>query len=112
MSEDRVKYTTSTEDPELYRHLTVPFATKSAQEQALEDFFGIVRAAREQCALPDVVMLIASNYIDDDKETSNLWSVNMGNDDMALRMLGHGYASALEPHGEFLESLVETAVEE
>ncbi len=105
MSEDRVKYTTSTADPELYRHLTVPFATKSAQEQALEDFLGIVRAAREQCALPDVVVLVASNYIDDDKEVSDLWSFSMGSNDTALRMLWHGYASfvraAREVFGEF-----------
>ena len=113
MSEEQAQYNTSKNDQELYRRLSVPFATRAARDMAIEDFWGIVKSARVQCALSDVHLVVRTNHIDDEGvEQNGITSAHLGSSDAALNMLGYGYADALAVYGKFLESLGETAVKE
>ena len=103
MSEKQASYKTSTNDPATYRRLSVPFATEAAAEEALENFIGIVKAARGTCGLPDVHILIRENHIDSEGvEQIGLSALHLGSSEAALNMLGYAYAEALEPHRAFV----------
>lgn len=97
-------------NPERYRKLSKPFASVDDKDEALHDFYEMVKSAREKCELPDVVVLVKYNYKHEDGgEAVSMSSFQYGNEVEALNMLGYGYADALEIHRKFLEHISDEA---
>jgi hypothetical protein len=76
-----------------YRKLSEPHATSAEAEEALQKFFNVVESAREEYRIPDLVVALSVNCMDDTgTEVKMFTDFEFGNEadwaEMAARAYG------------------------
>lgn len=110
----------STQNPELYKRLSQPYATEELAKTALNKFLQGVRKLREECGVPEI-MVLASAYINPEKEgdrlLSNVNALVMGSSEvwpelaaMAFSMYTAPILKAAEEVNEMADRLRTTAM--
>ena len=81
-------------DPENYRAMSVPHASRDEVNEALTKFYEAVRAARNECRIADVTMVITTPVMYPDGESRVLLSFHLGDGNNRESMLAYAFGNA------------------
>lgn len=84
-----------TSDPALYRRLCEPHASIDALNAELEAFYKSVRELREKHKLPEVLVIVAANVMDDGVEYEVQSSAYNGDVRNAAYMIARAYGESI-----------------
>jgi hypothetical protein len=80
-------------DPKMYREMCEPHGSLFDGNTALEKFFALVKAARQECRIADVHVLAVIRYADGDDEAEGMGRVHYGDSLRALPLLAEAYGT-------------------
>lgn len=93
-------------NPELYKRLSLPYATAVASDNALNDFLVGVQELREKCGIAEV-LVVAAVYVDSPDKATNTAAkaLAMGHPDMRAQLGALAFQQYTAPVLERADSL-------
>jgi hypothetical protein len=82
-------------DDQLYARLSQPYPTADAASEALQRFTDGVRRLREECGVPEVVLVAAAHVADG--LGARVASLACGDSVISAQLAAHGYACFAQP---------------
>jgi hypothetical protein len=93
-------------NPSLFREMSEPHESREAMDAAADKFFELVTAARKECRIKNVAMVVEVVHVSDGEEREGYGVLRLGDGSASEAMFAYGYGVSKTQREELMGALL------